>query len=110
MDGIHDLGGMAGFGPVEVEPAEPVFHRDWERAAFGVNMAVAMAGLLEGGRFRPSIERTDPGHYLSSPYYGHWLTGVATLPVERGGVTPAEVEQRAGGRFRLARSARGGAA
>jgi nitrile hydratase subunit beta len=107
MDGIHDLGGMAGFGPVEVEPAEPVFHRDWERAAFGVNMAVAMAGLLEGGRFRHSIERMDPGHYLSSPYYEHWLTGVATLLVERGDVTVAELEERAGGRFPLSRADRG---
>jgi nitrile hydratase len=107
MDGIHDLGGMAGLGPVEVEPGEPVFHRDWERAAFGVNMAVAMAGLHNGGRFRHSIERMDPGHYLSSSYYEHWLTGVATVLVEQDLVTVAELERRAGGRFPLSRADRG---
>jgi nitrile hydratase len=107
MDGIHDLGGMAGFGPVEVEPAEPVFHGEWERAVFRVNIAVIMAGLHNGGRFRHSIERMDPGHYLNSPYYEHWLTGIATLLVERAGVTLDELEQRAGGGFPLSRPDRG---
>ena len=27
---IHDMGGMHGFGPVEAEPNEPVFHETWE--------------------------------------------------------------------------------
>ena len=31
VDGVHDLGGMQGFGPVEIETDEPVFHADWER-------------------------------------------------------------------------------
>ena len=39
MDGIHDLGGLEGFGPVEIEPDEPVFHEDWERRAFRLNLA-----------------------------------------------------------------------
>jgi Nitrile hydratase beta subunit, N-terminal len=26
MDGVHDLGGMHGFGPVEREDNEPAFH------------------------------------------------------------------------------------
>ena len=30
MNGIHDLGGMHGFGPVEPEQDEPPFHDDWE--------------------------------------------------------------------------------
>ena len=44
MDGIHDLGGMAGFGPVEAEADEPTFHEPWEQAAFRLN--VASIGLL----------------------------------------------------------------
>jgi nitrile hydratase len=107
MDGIHDLGGMAGFGPVEVEPAEPVFHHDWERDVVALNFAFAMAGLHNGGRFRHSIERMDPAHYLGSPYYEHWLTGISTLLVERGDVTVGELERRAGGRFPLSRPDRG---
>src|SRR5678815_2507986 len=63
MDGVHDVGGLDGFGPVDAPPSEPVFHEDWERRAFRVSMAV-MGGLgVPGGRFRHSIERMDPAHY-----------------------------------------------
>ena len=30
MDGIHDLGGKAGFGKVETEKDEPYFHEYWD--------------------------------------------------------------------------------
>src|SRR5262245_23456265 len=30
MDGVHDMGGMDGFGKIEVEENEPVFHASWE--------------------------------------------------------------------------------
>ena len=30
MNGVHDMGGMHGFGKVEPEPNEPVFHAPWE--------------------------------------------------------------------------------
>ena len=33
MNGVHDLGGMHGFGPVQPEANEPVFHAAWERRA-----------------------------------------------------------------------------
>lgn len=101
MDGIHDLGGMQGFGAVAHSPAEPVFHEPWEGRARALQQAVAGAVQASGGEFRHSIERMDPGHYLTSSYYEHWLTGAATLAVEHGLVTQAELEARAGGRFPL---------
>ena len=96
MDGIHDLGGMQGFGPVEVEADEPVFHHDWERRAFGLAPSVLMAGGLNTPTFRHAIERMEPGHYLTSSYYEHWLTAAATLAVEAGMVTTAELHDHAG--------------
>ena len=107
MDGVHDLGGIDGFGPVQREDYEPVFHEEWERRVFRVNIAVGDAGLKNGGRFRHSIERMEPDHYLSSSYYEHWLTGLATLLVEAGIVSADELDRRAGGRFPLARPDRG---
>lgn len=98
---------MDGFGPVERTASEPVFDEDWERRAVGVMLAVNMALHVSGGRFRHSIERMDPGHYLSSSYYEHWLTGVSTLAVEGGVVTAEELDRRAGGRFPLSRPDRG---
>jgi nitrile hydratase len=107
VDGVHDLGGLDGFGPVEHEDAEPFFREPWERRVF--RLMVGSIGALggPGGRFRHSIERMDPAHYLSSPYYEHWLTGVTTLAVESGFATQDELEHRAGGRFPLSRPDRG---
>jgi nitrile hydratase beta subunit len=101
VDGIHDLGGMQGFGAVDHSPSEPVFRERWEAAARALLEAVAGAVRASGGEFRHSIERMEPGHYLTSGYYEHWLTGAATLAVEHGLVTRADLEARAGGRFPL---------
>ena len=107
MDGIHDLGGLDGFGPVDVEHDEPVFHEEWERRAFRLNLAAGFALRYSGGAWRHGIERMDPGHYLTSSYYEHWLTGFSTLMVEAGLVSSEELDRRAGGRFPLSRADRG---
>jgi len=101
VDGIHDLGGMQGFGAVAHSPAEPVFHDRWEAAARALLLVVAGAIDASGGEFRHSIERMEPGHYLTSGYYEHWLTAAATLAVEHGLVNVSDLEARAGGRFPL---------
>ena len=92
---MHDLGGMQGFGPVEVEADEPVFHAEWERRAFRLTIAAMLAGHLNG-RFRHAIERMDPAWYLASPYYEHWLTATATGLVEGGVITQDELDERLG--------------
>jgi len=101
VDGIHDLGGRQGFGAVTHSPAEPAFHHRWEAVARALMMIVTDAVEASGGEFRHSIERMEPGHYLTSSYYEHWLTAAATLAVEHGLVTHTELEARAGGRFPL---------
>ena len=101
VDGIHDLGGMQGFGAVDHSPAEPVFRHRWEAVARALLAVVAGAAGASGGEFRHSIERMEPGHYLTSSYYEHWLTAAATLAVEHELVTRSDLEARAGGRFPL---------
>ena len=44
MNGAHDLGGMHGFGPVDIEPEEPVFHHEWEGRVFALNLAAGFLG------------------------------------------------------------------
>ena len=107
MDGVHDLGGLDGFGPVEHKVAEPLFEQEWERRAFRVMIGWIAAQNPSGGRFRHSIERMAPEHYLSAPYYEHWLTGAATMAVEAGFTTQDELDRRAGGRFPLSQPDRG---
>lgn len=107
MDGVHDLGGLDGFGPIEHESVEPFFAADWERRTF--RMMIGSLGPLHinDAMFRHSIERMDPAHYLSSSYWEHWLTGVTTLAVEAGVTTPEELDRRAGGHFPLSTPDRG---
>ena len=97
MDGVHDLGGMEGFGAVEVDPDEPTFHETWEARTFAVAGGALAAGGFNTPKFRHAIERMDPGHYLTSSYYEHWLTAVATLVVEADTITRGELDARAGG-------------
>jgi nitrile hydratase beta subunit len=104
VDGVHDLGGMQGFGPVEVTPDEPVFHRRWEGRTFAVAGAALGTGGFNTPMFRHAIERMDPGHYLTSSYFEHWLTAVATLLVEAGVISRDELDARAGA-FPLSRPA-----
>jgi nitrile hydratase subunit beta len=100
----HDLGGRDGFGAVEVEVDEPVFHAPWERTARALVYAAMSAhpNPTTSG-FRHAIERMDPEHYLTSSYYEHWLTAAASLAVESGVVERSDLESLAGGPFPLAR-------
>jgi nitrile hydratase subunit beta len=94
MNGVHDLGGMDGFGPVVRERNEPVFHADWERQVFGMMLATLGQGLYNLDEIRHAIERMSPAHYLGSTYYEHWLAGLERILAEKGRITSAEIEAR----------------
>jgi nitrile hydratase len=94
MNGVHDLGGMDGFGPVVRERNEPVFHADWERQVFGMMLATMGQGFYNIDEIRHAIERMSPAHYLGSTYYEHWLAGLERILAEKGRITPAEIEAR----------------
>jgi nitrile hydratase len=55
MNGAADMGGMHGFGPVEIETNEPVFHADWEKKAFALNMAIGVANIWNLDAFRSRV-------------------------------------------------------
>ncbi|MEA2626582.1 MAG: nitrile hydratase subunit beta [Candidatus Binatota bacterium] len=94
MDGVHDLGGMQGFGKVTPEPAEPVFHHPWERIVFGMTLAAMGQGIASIDQFRYAIESMDPAHYLGSSYYEHWLSALERVLVAKGIVTADELRAR----------------
>ena len=102
MDGIHDLGGKQGFGRVRHAPGAPAFHAAWEQRVGALYALAVRHGLFNMDEYRHAIERMEPRHYLSASYYERTLTSLASLCVEKGVVTLAELEQRAGGRFPLA--------
>jgi nitrile hydratase beta subunit len=93
MNGAHDLGGMHGFGPVVLEPDEPVFHAEWERRVFALRLAMAR-GRWNIDMSRHVIEQMPPAEYLATSYYGRWLWRLERLLEQDGFLTPAEVRQR----------------
>jgi len=76
MDGIHDMGGMHGFGKVEPEKDEPVFHAAWEGRCLALNRAMGFTGSWTIDQSRASIETLPPDVYLSSSYYRKWELGL----------------------------------
>jgi nitrile hydratase beta subunit len=102
MDGMHDLGGRQGFGAVRHTPDARAFHAAWEVRANALYAFAVRLGLFNMDEYRHAIERMEPRHYLTASYYERSLTSLATLLVEKGVVTRAELEARAGGAFPLA--------
>jgi nitrile hydratase beta subunit len=92
MNGAQDMGGMMGFGPVTAEPDEPVFHSGWERRAFALTLAMSAPGGWNIDQSRAARESLHPAQYLAKSYYEIWLAGLEKLMVERGLVTPEEID------------------
>lgn len=90
MNGIHDMGGMTCFGPVLREEDEPVFHADWERKVFAMNIA-ALAFLGPVDKARHAVERMNGVDYLSTSYYEHWLAGIEILTKDFGYLSDEEI-------------------
>jgi len=75
MNGGHDVGGMHGFSAIDADPDEPVFHSDWERRAFALTLAMGSRGHWNLDESRFAREQMEPGEYLTTSYYEHWLFG-----------------------------------
>lgn len=91
MNGAQDLGGMMGFGPVQPETHEPVFHADWEKRALGLTLACGALGEWNIDISRHARETLHPADYLSSSYYEIWTKGLIKLLLARGMVDAAEL-------------------
>ncbi|MCG8412983.1 MAG: nitrile hydratase subunit beta, partial [Pseudomonadales bacterium] len=85
MKGAHDLGGRHGLGAIDAEPEaeEPIFHAEWERRAFALNLALGMLGRWNIDEARYARERQHPVSYLENSYYENWLAGLDNLLSEK---------------------------
>jgi nitrile hydratase beta subunit len=91
VNGAHDMGGAHGFGRIEPEPNEPVFHGDWESRVFAITMAMAATGAWNIDTWRFAQENRAPADYLAKSYYARWLAAVETLLAQRGLVSSEEL-------------------
>ena len=92
MNGVHDMGGMHGMGPLHYERGEPVFHTRWEGRVFALNRAMGAWRRWNIDAFRYEIERIPPADYLRKSYYERWAAALVELSIRSGLVTRAEVE------------------
>jgi nitrile hydratase subunit beta len=92
VNGVHDMGGMHGFGPVTPEPDEPVFHAEWEGRVLAMDLAMRATGEWGVDAARFAREREPPATYLAETYYERWLGGLERLLLERGLVSEEELE------------------
>jgi nitrile hydratase len=92
MNGAHDMGGRAGFGPVLAEQNEPVFHAEWERRIYGLNGALGACDLWNLDEDRHACENQRPDIYLASSYYEIWLHMLETMLLQKGIVTESELQ------------------
>lgn len=91
MDGIHDMGGMHGFGPVPIEQDEPLFKAPWEGRVLAMRLATAMHTGTNVDRFRHLIECMPPANYLNASYYQRWLQGMLSHFLETGILSDADL-------------------
>ena len=90
MDGIHDLGGKEGYGPVPVTTGDAPFDHDWERRMWGL----AREGLVHSMTidwFRHGLELMVPGDYLTYSYFQKWATNYLMLFADDGLATLDEI-------------------
>jgi nitrile hydratase subunit beta len=94
VDGIHDMGGMQGFGRTMTPRAGPPFAEPWEGKAFALGLLAIRAAGSNLHAFRHAVERVPPADYLSG-YYSRWLAGAQNLLADSGIVSDQEVAARA---------------
>ena len=96
MDGVHDMGGMHGFGRVVEPDGEVAYHERWEARVFAIQMLVGQEGLGAGPGGRVVREEMDPAHYLAASYYERWLFSAERRLLRKGTIAPGDVEAMMG--------------
>jgi nitrile hydratase len=91
MNGVHDMGGMHGMGPIAPERNEPVFHEHWESRVFAMVRAMGAWGKWNIDASRYQREQIPAADYLSMSYYEKWLWGLQELMVQKGLVSREEL-------------------
>jgi nitrile hydratase len=92
MNGVHDMGGMHGLGPIRYEKDEPVFHAAWESRVYALNRAMGAWRKWNLDAWRHDIELLPPADYLRMSYYEKWLAALEKRVVRYGLVAQQELE------------------
>jgi nitrile hydratase len=88
VNGVHDMGGMAGLGPIEPEPEGIVFHHAWEGRVHALSLASPTRSNIDAGRHAREL---IPGpEYLRMTYYEKWFRSLTGRLVQQGLISAEE--------------------
>jgi len=89
VNGVHDMGGMHGLGPIVTEPDEPTFHHPWEGRVHAMTVATPTRSNIDAGRHQREL---IPGpEYLAMTYYEKWFRSLCERLVIAGVLTASEL-------------------
>ena len=92
MNGVHDMGGMHGMGPISHETSEPVFHASWEGRIYAITRVLRAGGGRQNlDNSRHQLERLPPAEYLRMTYYERWAARLFNQLLANGVVTGEEL-------------------
>jgi nitrile hydratase subunit beta len=91
VNGVHDMGGMHGMGPIEPQKNEPMFHARWESRIFALRRAMRPWNKWNGNSSRHQIELIPAAEQLRLSYYAKQVEAFHELIAKSGLVTPAEL-------------------
>src|SRR5579859_2913285 len=92
MDGVHDMGGMHGFGAVVTPDGDAPYHERWEPRVFAIHLVIDDERLGAGPGGRAVREEMDPAEYLAASYYERWLYSAERRLERNGTIAPGDVE------------------
>ena len=90
MDGIHDLGGKQGFGPIDIDAPEAGFHEPWEGRMWGLSRSTGFRDWTIDW-WRHVRELIDPADYLTRAYFDRWAQTQIAAYIDSGVFTLEEI-------------------
>ena len=91
MDGMHDLGGKQGFGPVDRAHEDEPFHGAHDARAYGLSVCLRTERPYVIDWFRHVRELMVPNDYMTRPYFDQWLQTALALAIDEGRLSLDEI-------------------
>ena len=92
MSGVHDMGGRPNDDPID--QAEHTL-MDWERRTHALVGVLREKRIMNTDELRRGIEAVPAREYESLSYYERWSASVELLLIEKGLLSPEEIDERA---------------
>ncbi len=90
---MHDRGGRPDTDPIDLSEHELA---DWEMLMDALVGVLGGNGVMNVDELRRGIESMQPHEYERASYYERWLYSTETILIEKGVLSPGELDARIG--------------